>query len=145
VNPRERVDDALVGVGEHLVTDAEDGEPFGAQTMAMATLLGSRLKAVRERIGLSRSEAARRAGIDPAMLHRIENADNSAPTFETIVRLAQVLDIDLEWLARRADADVEDDAATSRSDPKRLRARLMRAMQSLQLVLDNEERGDNDA
>lgn len=65
----------------------------------MATPLGSKLKVARERLGLSRSEVARQADIDAAMLFRIENADNSAPTFAVICRVAQVLGASLEWLA----------------------------------------------
>lgn len=67
----------------------------------MATTLGIRLKLTRERLGLSRSEVARRADIDPAMLFRIENADNAAPTFAVVVRVAHVLGANLEWLASK--------------------------------------------
>ncbi|MDP9025537.1 MAG: helix-turn-helix transcriptional regulator [Candidatus Eremiobacteraeota bacterium] len=66
----------------------------------MATSLGNRLKLIRERLGLSRSEVARRADIDPAMLFRIENADNAAPTFAVVTRVARVLGASLEWLAQ---------------------------------------------
>ena len=65
----------------------------------MPTLLGTRIKTIRERLELSRSEVARRADIDAAMLFRIENADNAAPTFAVVVRIARVLGASLEWLA----------------------------------------------
>lgn len=65
----------------------------------MSTPLGSKLKIARERLGLNRSEVARRADIDAAMLFRIENADNSAPTFAVVCRIARVLGACLDWLA----------------------------------------------
>jgi len=62
---------------------------------------------------LSRSEVARRAEVDPAMLFRIENADNSAPTFAAVVRIARVLGASLELLALEQHDSVEQPAAKS--------------------------------
>lgn len=66
---------------------------------AMATQLGSKLKSARERLGLSRSVVARQSEIDAAVLFRIENADNAAPTFAVVGRITRVLGVSLEWLA----------------------------------------------
>jgi hypothetical protein len=41
-------------------------------------------------------------------LHRIENADNAAPTFATIVRLSRVLGVSLHWLASVESSDLEE-------------------------------------
>jgi transcriptional regulator with XRE-family HTH domain len=68
----------------------------------MSTSLGSRLKAAREAAKLPRTVVARKAGIDTAMLFRIENAANSDPTFRTVARIAAVLGISLDSLAEGA-------------------------------------------
>ena len=66
----------------------------------MATRLGIRLKQAREKLGHSRSFVARQAGIDPAMLFRMENSAQSSPTFESIRKVAVVLGVSLDWLAK---------------------------------------------
>jgi len=65
----------------------------------MATALGNRLRTMRLARGISRSSVARSAGLDPAQLFRIENADNATPTFSTVARLARVLEVSLDELA----------------------------------------------
>ena len=73
----------------------------------VATLLGTRLELARERLGLSRSEVARRAKVDTAALFRMEREDNAAPTFATVVRVAHVLGASLEWLAHEEKSEEE--------------------------------------
>ena len=69
----------------------------------MATRLGNKLKRERERLGLSRSEIARRADIDAAHLFRVENYDNARPKFSLVVRVAKALGVSLDALARHVD------------------------------------------
>lgn len=65
------------------------------------------MELARERLGLSRSEVARRAEVDTAALFRMEREDNSAPTFATVVRVAHVLGASLEWLAHEEKSEEE--------------------------------------
>ena len=52
-----------------------------------------RLKAARERLGLSQSEVARRLGVAHATYHEYEHGSCS-PSLSTIERLASVLEIE---------------------------------------------------
>ena len=61
---------------------------------------GRRLRRLRQKAGLSLREASRRAGLNPAILSRIENGEQSAERY--LIRLAQVL-----GLAILENADVE--------------------------------------
>jgi DNA-binding XRE family transcriptional regulator len=49
------------------------------------------LRRAREGAGLSSAEVARRAGIDPASMSRLESGRNANPTFETLTRYAAAL------------------------------------------------------
>jgi transcriptional regulator with XRE-family HTH domain len=53
------------------------------------------LKWERETRGLSLTAVARRSGLDPAVLSRLETGKNPNPTFETLSRYAAALDLDL--------------------------------------------------
>lgn len=103
----------------------------------MSTPLGAKLKAARERIGLSRSEVARHANIDAAMLFRIENADNSAPTFAVVCRLARVLNASLDWLAIVPDPVDQRYLGDSVVLTGRARLALGKAAQHLEIALSS--------
>jgi transcriptional regulator with XRE-family HTH domain len=66
------------------------------QARFVAKELGSRIRALREQMGLTAAGLARRAGIDPAALLRIERGDNTNPSFATIARIADALDLSLD-------------------------------------------------
>ena len=53
--------------------------------------IGFRLRAEREKQGLSQSEVARRAGMDEPALSRIETGKNPNPTLDTLTRIAKAL------------------------------------------------------
>lgn len=59
------------------------------QAMALAELLRAR----RAELGVSASEAARRAGMTPSTLTRLENGQRTAPTAASLQALGDVLDI----------------------------------------------------
>jgi transcriptional regulator with XRE-family HTH domain len=105
----------------------------------MATRVGARLKAVREKLGYARAQVAKQAGIDAAMLCRIENSANSAPTFETIRKLADVLEISLDWLA--GGARVPPVGEQRLADVKRIQ-RIERALALLKRAVDELSHGD---
>jgi transcriptional regulator with XRE-family HTH domain len=49
------------------------------------------LKAAREKLGMNKSELARRAGLEPSHISRLENGDYKSPSIETINKLARAL------------------------------------------------------
>lgn len=63
-----------------------------APTDAVTAALGAEIRALRRAAGLTSSEAARRAGISPAMLSRIE-AGGASPSLASIAALAQALGV----------------------------------------------------
>lgn len=63
-----------------------------------STLLGDRIKQERFRMGFKLYEFARLTGIDQSTLSRVENA-GMVPGWERMIRIAQVLDCSLDWLA----------------------------------------------
>ncbi|MFI9645855.1 helix-turn-helix domain-containing protein [Streptomyces sp. NPDC052040] len=63
---------------------AEEGHPAGA--------LGRRLALRREELGLSRCEAAARAGMAPSYLQYLEEQPTAAPGVSTLLRLAGALE-----------------------------------------------------
>jgi transcriptional regulator with XRE-family HTH domain len=60
------------------------------------TVFGERLRAFRERAGLSQNRLARRAGIDPAYVNRLERStveDSRSPTRRVVLALAAALSL----------------------------------------------------
>jgi DNA-binding XRE family transcriptional regulator len=55
------------------------------------------LRAERERLGLSLSEVAERAGIDRAAVHKLELGLNRNPTVATLERYANALGVQIAW------------------------------------------------
>lgn len=56
------------------------------------------LTRVREDRGWTRRELARRAGVSPATITRLENGEHRGPLLSTIVHVAQALDVTTEEL-----------------------------------------------
>lgn len=69
--------------------------------------IGRRLAAARLQRGLSQGSVARRAGLAPAHLSRIETG-KVHPTFHTVMRIATVLKVPLQELAISADSSEHD-------------------------------------
>jgi transcriptional regulator with XRE-family HTH domain len=57
------------------------------------------LREARHRAGLTQADLARRVGIDPTYLRRIENGKHDPP-FSTVVRLATAVGLSLDQIAR---------------------------------------------
>ena len=77
---------------------AEDGgQATGENRPAAARAFGSAVRALRRRAGLSLNELARRAGVDPAYVHRIESTTTARPTLPrrgVVLGLARALELD---------------------------------------------------
>ena len=63
----------------------------------ITSTLGSRLRAARERAGLSCEALAARAGVHPATLYRWQ-ADSHEPTAHQLHAVADALGVTMEWL-----------------------------------------------
>ena len=62
------------------------------------TALGERLKAVRERLGLNQSKLASQLNFSsPTVVSRFERGER-LPSTETLIKLAELYEIDLHWL-----------------------------------------------
>ena len=61
-------------------------------------LIGERVKAVRERLGLSQRDAASRAGLRYQYLSNLENGRIENPSLDTLVRLAEGYGIGVDAL-----------------------------------------------
>lgn len=57
----------------------------------------------RERVGMSKTELAHRAGLEPSATRRLLNSDDPNPTTSTLLRMAAVLGIGLDLV--RPDGD----------------------------------------
>jgi len=66
--------------------------------------LSSRLRSLRERQGLTRTQLAEAADISPRTLERIETAATSAPGLFTVAAVARVLGVSLDELSTDASA-----------------------------------------
>lgn len=77
----------MSSTGADALKRSEDGETFGER----ASVVGVRLREVRQRSGLSLRETAGRADISPAFLSQIEN-QKSQPSVSTLYALCSVLE-----------------------------------------------------
>lgn len=59
---------------------------------------GAAIRAIREPLGIPQQELARRAGISPSHMNKIEHG-HEAPKFETAVRIAQALGVPIDAIA----------------------------------------------
>lgn len=66
--------------------------------------IGEALRAARESSGLTMAEAARRAGMTRQQLYSIETGRRADPAWSSVVRLAEVLEVELSDIAARASA-----------------------------------------
>jgi transcriptional regulator with XRE-family HTH domain len=64
---------------------------------------GSRLRAAREQKGLSQSELAEKAGLQPSAVSHFETG-RRAPSFDNLRALADALSVTIDYLSGRQDA-----------------------------------------
>lgn len=60
-----------------------------------------KLKAVREEIGISQSELAKKSGVGRVTINRIENGEVNTITSRTLVRLAKALNVSTDTLIQQ--------------------------------------------
>lgn len=63
----------------------------------LVEVLSGRLRAVKERLGLSREEMARELRLDPSTVSRYVHG-TMAPSLEGLIRLHRALGVSLDWL-----------------------------------------------
>ena len=73
--------------------------------------LGSAVRTLRERAGLSPAELAQRAGISISLLSRIESGDDD-PSWGDMRRVARGLDVSMEELSEVAEANEKGESAS---------------------------------
>lgn len=66
--------------------------------MSRKYLFGDRIKAEMVSRNISYADLAKSAGLDYARVHLLVNNKVSNPSFESIVRISEALDVSLEWL-----------------------------------------------
>ena len=67
------------------------------------------MDARRERLGWSKAELARRAGLNPVMVRRLFSQQLPNPTLQTVVALASALDVSVSVTANGALRDAADE------------------------------------
>ena len=81
-------------------------------------LIGKRIRASRERLGMNQSELARKAGVTPSYLNRAEIGAFQAPSVEKLSAIATALGLKLADLTGESEPLDEDVAAQiERLDP----------------------------
>jgi transcriptional regulator with XRE-family HTH domain len=65
---------------------------------------GQKVRAARERLGLTLNEAARRANVDKGLLYRIETGERTDVRLSTAVALCKALGLSLDYIASRKPA-----------------------------------------
>jgi len=68
----------------------------------MSDIFSERLKAARERRGLSQVELAKKAGLQPTAISHFETAGRS-PSFDNLRRLSDALSVSTDYLMGRSD------------------------------------------
>ncbi|WP_030682144.1 helix-turn-helix domain-containing protein [Streptomyces cellulosae] len=69
------------------------------RVLARRREVGEQIRRVRERQNLTQSDVCGRSGIDVATYSRIEQG-HSSPKLDTLIRIADAMDVDLAELAR---------------------------------------------
>jgi predicted transcriptional regulator/transcriptional regulator with XRE-family HTH domain len=78
--------------------------------------LGLKVRALRQRAGMTQAALAERLGISPSYLNLIEH-DRRALSAALLIRLAQVLDLDIKAIASASDAKLTTDLLEVFGDP----------------------------
>ncbi|MET7321539.1 helix-turn-helix transcriptional regulator [Streptomyces sp. NPDC005549] len=74
--------------------------PPDERVIARRRQVGERIRHVREHLNLSQQDVCGRSGIDVATYSRIEQG-HSSPKLDTLIRIADAMDVELEELTRR--------------------------------------------
>ncbi len=69
--------------------------------------LAERVAIARNRLGISRSELARRTGLTPAAVWQIEHGDRT-PSVPSLLKLVEALEISADWLLGLSEAAPSD-------------------------------------
>jgi transcriptional regulator with XRE-family HTH domain len=109
--------------------DPDRGMPMGALVSLHKAL--AELKRLREARGLTAAEVARRAGIAPAAMSRLESGRNANPTFETLARYARAVGVELTLGVR---AVPRGDDGGGASPVESIRAALTTALSELEAL-----------
>ncbi|CAD7856067.1 MAG: hypothetical protein [Olavius algarvensis Gamma 1 endosymbiont] len=84
--------------------------------------LGSRVTTARERVGFSQANLAKRVGVTPGVINKIEPGETKGAKPETLAALGRTLGVSMEWLATGKEVRVADTQGsyTSSQETRRL-------------------------
>lgn len=82
-------------------TSAVTVESIGSATLDN---VGTRIKAAREVIGMTRAQLSRATGLTQSALHQLENGDSKGVAGENVFPIADALKISARWLLTGVDA-----------------------------------------
>ncbi|MCB2261437.1 MAG: helix-turn-helix domain-containing protein [Candidatus Thiosymbion ectosymbiont of Robbea hypermnestra] len=74
--------------------------------------LGSRVTDARDRAGFSQAELAKRVGVTPGAINKIESGETKGAKPETLAALARALGVSMEWLATGEEDRIADTKGT---------------------------------
>lgn len=107
----------------------------------MTDIFSQRLKAVRERRGLSQAELAKKAGLQPTAISHFETAGRS-PSFDNLRRLSDALSVSADYLMGRSEKEemVGPKAESLFRDIEKLSADDLEAMRMMKEALLNKRK-----
>src|SRR5258708_1256032 len=96
-----------------LPPEAKQPGPPPERTRLMLAFLARRFRSLRERQGITQEEFADRCGISVSFASLLERGERS-PSYETLLQIADALEIPLAELFRSAASPSDDDAYFSK-------------------------------
>ncbi|HXN41500.1 MAG TPA: helix-turn-helix transcriptional regulator [Myxococcaceae bacterium] len=96
-----------------LPPETKQPDPLAERTKLMLAFLARRIRSLRERQGITQEEFATRCGISVSFASLLERGERS-PSYETLLQMADALDIPLAELFRSAANPSYDDSYYSK-------------------------------
>lgn len=102
--------------------------------------IGSRMKEARKKAGLTQTELAKRLKCNKAYICRIENSVNSSISESKVHEIAEILDVDGDWLYHGPEYINEKTSEANRKSEERQRALLN---ENLEALMDAQKNFDD--
>src|SRR5713101_5755864 len=93
-----------------LPPETKQPDPLAERTKLMLAFLARRIRSLRERQGITQEEFATRCGISVSFASLLERGERS-PSYETLLRISQALEIPLSHLFRSGNDGAFEDPA----------------------------------
>ena len=109
----------------------------------MATWLSQQITAARLAAGISAGEVANAAGLERTTYTSIESGKSKNPSFDSVVRIARALGMDIAALASQVESSASDEAVDdlrTQRDLRALKEHLQRALAMIDDLAPQSER-----